>query len=298
VVPRDGAAPRGDGLPRARKRFGQHFLRDRAVLARIADALALTGIETVVEIGPGRGALTDLLVERAARLVAVEIDRDLAAHLRARYADRPHVTIVERDVLEVPLGELAGDDFVLAGNVPYYITTPILFHALERPRARRAVYLVQKEVADRVAAAPGSKAYGALSVNVQALARASIVCRVPPGAFVPAPQVDSAVIVVTPREDPAVAPDEERAFSRFVLDAFGMRRKQLRRVVRSVGGLDAVAADAACVAAGLDGEVRPETLAAEDFARLLRAVQAARGHAALSQVAPSAPELPTLAPPA
>jgi 16S rRNA (adenine1518-N6/adenine1519-N6)-dimethyltransferase len=273
-VARDDAPP-GAGLPRARKRFGQHFLRDRAVLARIVEALRLTGAETVVEIGPGRGALTDLLVERAARLYAVEIDRDLAAHLRARYADRPHVTIVEQDVLQVPLGALAGDDFVLAGNVPYYITTPIIFHALQPPRPRRAVYLVQKEVADRITAAPGSKVYGALSVNVQALAEASLVCRVPPGAFVPAPQVDSAVIVVTPRGEPVVGPDEERAFSRFVQEAFGLRRKQLRRVVRSLAPLDAAAAEAACVAAGLDGEARPETLAPADFARLLRAVRAA-----------------------
>ncbi|HZF66484.1 MAG TPA: 16S rRNA (adenine(1518)-N(6)/adenine(1519)-N(6))-dimethyltransferase RsmA [Gemmatirosa sp.] len=271
---RDDAPPRA-GLPRARKRFGQHFLRDRGVLARIVEALQLSGTETVVEIGPGRGALTDLLVDAAARLFAVEIDRDLAAHLRTRYADRAHVTIVEQDVLQVPLGALAGDDFVLAGNVPYYITTPIIFHALQPPRPRRAVYLVQKEVADRITAAPGSKVYGALSVNVQALAEASLVCRVPPGAFVPAPQVDSAVIVLTPRAEPVIAPDEERAFSRFVQEAFGLRRKQLRRVVRSLAPLDAGAAESACVAAGLDGEARPETLAPADFARLLRAVRAA-----------------------
>ena len=272
---RDGA--RREGLPRARKRFGQHFLRDRSVLARIADALALTGVETVVEIGPGRGALTDLLVERAGRLVAIEIDRDLAQHLRVRYADRPHVTIVEADVLEVDLAALAGDDFVLAGNVPYYITTPILFHALRAPRPKRAVYLVQKEVADRVTAPPGSKQYGALSVNVQALAEASLVCRVLPGAFVPPPKVDSAVIVLTPRATPVIGPDEERAFSRFVLEAFGLRRKQLRRVLRSIAPLDAVRAEAVCVAAALDGEARPETLAPADFARLLRAVRAETG---------------------
>lgn len=136
----------GGGLPAPRKRFGQHFLRDRGVLERIADALQLTGADTVVEIGPGRGALTDLLAGRARRLVAVEIDRDLAAHLRDRYRADPHVEIVEADVLKVRLAELAGtDDYVLAGNVPYYITTPILFHALAAPRPRRAVYLVQRD---------------------------------------------------------------------------------------------------------------------------------------------------------
>lgn len=274
--PRASRGARPGELPRARKRFGQHFLKDRGVLLRIVDALRLTGAETVVEIGPGRGALTDLLVGRAGRLVAIEIDRDLAEHLRGRYADRADVTIVERDVLEVPLGEVAGDDFVLAGNVPYYITTPILFHALRAPRPRRAVYLVQKEVAERVTAAPGSKAYGALSVNVQALAHAAHVCRVPPGAFQPPPQVDSAVIVVTPREDPVIAPDEERGFSRFVLEAFGMRRKQLRRVLRTLGPLDVAGADAVCAAAGVDGDARPETLDAATFARVFRALREER----------------------
>jgi 16S rRNA (adenine1518-N6/adenine1519-N6)-dimethyltransferase len=260
------------GLPRPRKRFGQHFLRDRGVLARIADALQLTGAETVVEIGPGRGALTDLLVDRARRLVAVEVDRDLAAHLRARYADRPHVEIVEADVLQVELAALAGGDFVLAGNVPYYITTPILFHALRAPRPARAVYLVQREVAERVAAAPGRKEYGALGVNVQAVARVELLARVPPGAFQPPPQVDSAVIRVTPRDDPVVAADEEARFRGLVQEAFGLRRKQLRRVVRTIARLDAERAEAVLAEAGLDPEARPETLSPTDFARLVRAL--------------------------
>jgi 16S rRNA (adenine1518-N6/adenine1519-N6)-dimethyltransferase len=261
-------------LPRARKRFGQHFLRDRKVLERIADALALTGSETVVEIGPGRGALTDLLVERAGRLVAVEIDRDLAAHLRARYAGRASVEIVEADVLERPLSELVGgDDFVLAGNVPYYITTPILFHALQPPRPRRAVYLVQREVAERVVAAPGGKEYGALTDNVQSVARAEVLLRVLPGAFAPPPKVDSAVIRVTPRPDPVVTPEEERRFRRFVQEAFGMRRKQMRRVVRSLAALGPEDAESALAAAGVDPEARPETLTPETFARVLRALR-------------------------
>ncbi len=262
-------------LPPPRKRFGQHFLRDRRVLERIADALSLTGSETVVEIGPGRGALTDLLVERTTdggRLLAVELDRDLAAHLRVRYAARPHVQIVEQDVLETELGELAGDDYVLAGNVPYYITTPILFHALRPPRARRAVYLVQREVAERLAAPPGGKEYGALSVNVRALADVEILLRVPPGAFEPPPKVDSAVVRLVPRIEPIVRPDEERRFRTLAQEAFGMRRKQLRRVVRTIAALDAEGAEAVLAVAGLDPEARPETLSPEDFARLLRAL--------------------------
>ncbi len=268
---------REGGLPAPRKRFGQHFLRDRAVLARIVDALALTGTETVIEIGPGRGALTDLLAPRAGRLVAVEIDRDLAAHLRARYAADRHVEIVEGDVLQLSLAALAGPEYVLAGNVPYYITTPILFHALAVPRPRRAVYLVQREVADRLVAEPGGKTYGALGVNVQAVASVELVVRVPPGAFAPPPQVDSAVVRVTPRADPVVAPDEEARFRRFVQAAFALRRKQLRRVVRTIGGLDAEAADAILNTAGVDPDARPETLTAAEFAALVRAVAAGGG---------------------
>ena len=128
---------RAGGFPPTLKRLGQHFLADRSVLQAIADALELTGTETVVEIGPGRGALTDLLVERAARVVAIEIDRALAAILRERYADRPHVEVLEADVLDVDLATVAGGPYVLVGNVPYYITTPILFHALRPPPPRR-----------------------------------------------------------------------------------------------------------------------------------------------------------------
>lgn len=265
------------GLPAPRKRFGQHFLRDRAVLARIVDALGLTGAETVVEIGPGRGALTDLLVPGARRLVAIEIDRDLAAHLRTRYAADPHVEVVEADVLQLALGDLAGPDYVLAGNVPYYITTPILFHALTPPRPARAVYLVQREVADRLTADPGGKTYGALGVNVQAVARVELILRVPPGAFQPPPQVDSALVRVTPRADPVIAPHEEPRFRRFVQAAFALRRKQLRRVVRTVTGLDVEAAEHALAVAGVDPDARPETLSAAEFAALLRALGAAAG---------------------
>ena len=260
------------GFPPTRKSLGQHFLTDRRILARIADALQLTGTETVLEIGPGRGALTDLLVERAGRLIAIEVDRALAAMLRERYARRGNVLVAEADVLEVDLGALAAGPYVLAGNVPYYITTPILFHALVPPRPERAVYLVQREVADRLSAAPGSKEYGALTVNVAAVAHAATLFRVPAGAFAPPPRVESAVVRITPRETPLVSPAEERPFRLLVQGAFGMRRKQMRRVLRSLYSLDVPAADALLARAAIEGEVRPETLSPEDFARLLRAL--------------------------
>ena len=263
--------PEGERLPPVRKSLGQHFLNDRRILARIADALELVGDETVLEIGPGRGALTAELLPRCRRLVAIEYDRKLAALLRDRYAGDARVTVVEADVLETDLAAAAGTpDFVLVGNVPYYITTPILFHALTPPRPRRAVYLVQREVADRAASAPGSRVYGALSVNIQAVATVRSLFRVPAGAFQPPPKVESAVIRIEPRAEPLVAPGEERAFRRLVQDAFGMRRKQLGRVVRAIYGLDADGGEALVRSAGLDPTARPETLRPEDFARLLR----------------------------
>jgi 16S rRNA (adenine1518-N6/adenine1519-N6)-dimethyltransferase len=267
--PRDRAT---SGLPPIRKSLGQHFLTDRRILQRIVDALDLRDGETVVEIGPGRGSLTELLAPRASRLILVEYDRALAAILRARFATTPSVSIVEADVLSVHLGAIAGSPYKLVGNVPYYITTPILFHALEPPRPLRAVYLVQREVAERIAAEPGSKAYGALSVNVQAVARPTQLFRVAAGSFQPPPKVDSAVVRIEPRDDPVVAPEEEARFRRFVQDAFGMRRKQLKRVLRSIAGLRPEEADTVLAAAQIEPTARPEVLAPQDFARLLRAL--------------------------
>ena len=222
---RGARPPRPEGaLPPARKRFGQHFLKDSRVLDSIVEALGPLAGRTVVEIGPGRGALTDRLVERAGRVIAIELDRDLVQHLRTRYADLPHVEIVEADVLTVSLPTLAGGPYVLVGNVPYYITTPIIFHALELPRPDVAVYLVQKEVAERMAAPPGDKTYGALSVNLQAVVDVELVRRVPPSAFNPPPTVDSAVVRVTPRAVPSVEPEIEEKFRSFVLAAFGLRQ--------------------------------------------------------------------------
>ena len=261
-------------LPPIRKNLGQHFLNDKRILQRIVDALELTGAETVVEIGPGRGSLTELLVPVAKRLVLIEYDRLLAARLREKYASTPSVSVVEADVLAVDLGEAAGGPYVLVGNVPYYITTPILFHALEPRRPDRAVYLVQREVADRIVAEPGSADYGALSVNVQGFANPRRLFRVAPGSFEPPPKVESAVIRIDPREEPVVDAAHEARFRRFVQESFGMRRKQMRRVVRSLLSLDAERAEALLAEVGVDPMARPETLSAEQFALVvLRAVE-------------------------
>jgi 16S rRNA (adenine1518-N6/adenine1519-N6)-dimethyltransferase len=258
-------------LPRPKKRFGQHFLTDPRLLGRIADAVQATRDDVVIEIGPGRGALTAQLLERAGTVIAIEVDRDLAPLLAERWKDEPRFRLVEGDVLQQDLGALAGGPYLLAGNVPYNITTPILFHAMRRPRPARAIYLVQREVADRIVAPAGSEAYGALSVNVQALARAELLFGVAARAFSPPPKVESAVVRLIPRDDPVVSAEEEEPYRLLVQGAFGLRRKQLRRVVRTLWSLDADAADAVLARAGLDGEMRPEVLTPEQFAALLRA---------------------------
>lgn len=265
---RGGDSP---GFPPVRKSLGQHFLTDRAVLERIADAVSLTGKETLIEIGPGRGALTDLLVERAGRLIAIEYDRALAARLRERYAGRSTVEIVQADVLTVNFGELAGGTYRLIGNVPYYITTPIIFQALERPRPDLAVYLVQREVAERLVSPPGGGDYGALTVNVGAVADAEILFKVPAGAFRPPPKVESAVVRITPKASPLVAEADETKFRAFVQSIFTMRRKQMQRILRSILALSPEDADRRLSGLGIEPTARPETLTIEQFARLFQA---------------------------
>jgi 16S rRNA (adenine1518-N6/adenine1519-N6)-dimethyltransferase len=205
------------------------------------------------------------------------VDRALAAALAERCAaEAPNVEVITADVLRSDLGALAGGDYLLAGNVPYYITTPILFHALEGALPRRAVFLVQREVAERAVAPAGSDAYGALSVNLQAVAHVEQLFTVAPGAFQPAPSVDSAVLRVTPRAEPLVLASERGPFRRFVQAAFGQRRKQLASVIRSsTGSRDS--ATALLESIGVDPMLRPERLDAATFVRLFRAVREREG---------------------
>lgn len=260
----------GDRLPRPRKRYGQHFLTDQKSLERIVEALAPESSDTVVEIGPGRGALTDLLSHRSGRLIAIEIDRDLVEHLRARYDGKPVVEVVEGDALEADWGALAGKDYLLAGNLPYYITTPLIFRILATPRPKRAVLLVQREVAQRLVAAPGSDDYGALTVNVQVTTSVRVVSRVSAGAFHPKPKVDSSIILLMPLVEPLLGADEEEPFRRFVQAAFGMRRKTLLRVVRELWVPDAGVASDILASLRLTPSLRPEVLSPEDFVRVFR----------------------------
>lgn len=264
------ARDRSAGHPPIRKSLGQHFLTDRRILTRIIDALDPQPFETILEIGPGRGAMTDLLRERAGRTIAIEYDRKLAELLRQRYANDARVQIIEADVLDVDLGVAAGGPYALLGNVPYYITTPILFHALRRPRADRAVYLVQREVAERMSAAAGDREYGALSANVQVVATVETLFRIPAGAFTPPPKVESAVVRITPLAQPIVSAEEEQPFRELVQRAFGLRRKQMRRVLRELAPMSAGDADEVLERAGIVPDVRPETVSPARFAALMR----------------------------
>jgi 16S rRNA (adenine1518-N6/adenine1519-N6)-dimethyltransferase len=264
---------RAGGLPPVRKSLGQHFLTDRGILSRIVDGLAAGKDETVVEIGPGRGALTDVLRERVGRVVAIEIDKALASMLMSRYAGDQRVRIIQADVLSTDLSQAAGGPFALVGNVPYNITTPIIFHALKRPRARRMVFMVQREVADRMQAKPGGGDFGALSVNLQAVAAVRTLFSVPAGAFHPKPKVSSAVVELVPLEHPVVTSDEEAPFREFVQAVFGMRRKQMKRTIRSIVPASREGAEELLKSCEIDPESRPETLAVEQLVRLFRATK-------------------------
>ena len=259
--------------PPVLKRFGQHFLNDRAALEAIADAASATRSDVVIEIGPGRGALTELLLARAGRVIVIEIDRQLAARLRERYAGNQRITVVEADVLGVTFTDVVNEPFIVVGNVPYYITTPIIFHTLQPPLPRRCVFLVQREVAERIVATAGSRDYGALSVNVQAVARAEIVRSVPPGAFSPPPKVDSAVIRLTPLEKPLIPLEEIEEFRAFVLAIFGMRRKQMANVLRSVSRISLDRANEILEGDGIDPTARPETLSPQQLFALFGLVR-------------------------
>jgi 16S rRNA (adenine1518-N6/adenine1519-N6)-dimethyltransferase len=234
------------------RRLGQHFLHDPKILARIADALDPQPGETVVEIGPGPGALTEVLLGRGLKVIAIEKDRRMAEKL----GGRENLTVITGDALK-----LEWQARKIIGNIPYYITSPLIDKALTPPLPERVVFLVQAEVADRMSARPGSKTYGALSVGVQAVARVEKLFTVAPGAFRPAPQVRSALIRLTPLREPLVRPEEVAALRVFVTACFSKRRKQLKNVVP---GLD-------LEALGFDPTTRPERLPPEAFVRLLRA---------------------------
>jgi 16S rRNA (adenine1518-N6/adenine1519-N6)-dimethyltransferase len=268
--------PRREGH-RAKRSLGQNFLVDANVQRRIVEALGAGADDEVLEIGPGRGALTRHLAERAGRLVLVELDDALAAALSETFGREEHVRVIHRDFLEVPLEEVSDDPGGLRviGNIPYNITTPILFSLLERrPRPREIVLMIQREVADRILAPPGSRTYGALAVGVRAVADAERVLNVGRGAFRPVPDVESTVIRVVPHAPPRLAEDEEAGLRVLTRAAFGQRRKQFQRILRDAFRLTPEQVVALEEDTGMDLRERPEAFAPERFIALARALRA------------------------
>jgi 16S rRNA (adenine1518-N6/adenine1519-N6)-dimethyltransferase len=252
-----------------RRALGQHFLRDAGIAAAIVDLLGPTPRDLVVEIGPGEGALTDLLARRAGHVIALEVDRALLDRLRRRL---PAVEALEADARGWDYGALArpeGGRVLVAGNLPYSVGKPIVAALLDARRALDVmVLMLQREVAERLAAPPGGKVYGALSVLTQAVCDVELALRVPPGAFRPPPQVESAVVRITPRAAARVPPALEPRFREVVRAAFAQRRKTLANALAAGLGRSLGVVREAATTCGVDAGRRAETLTIEEFVSL------------------------------
>ena len=257
-------------LPRAKRSLGQNFLVDGNLQRKIVAALDATDRDRVVEIGPGPGALTDHLVGQVGDLILIELDTDLAATLEDRYADRDDVQVWMEDVLDVDLPDRVPDweRTKIIGNIPYNITTPILFHLLERPRPAEILLMVQREVADRIVAPPGGDGYGALSVGVQSVADAVMLFGVPRRAFRPSPNVDSAILRIVPHDPPRLTLQEERRLRRLTRAVFQWRRKQMQKTLRDHPDLRVPRAEVRRLGEEVDLTRRPETFSAEELLAL------------------------------
>ena len=270
----------------AKKRFGQNFLIDRRVLERITAGADITKQDTVIEIGPGIGTLTQALCEAAGYVYAVEIDKDMIPLLEENLSDYSNYKIINDDILKVDLDALiaesaakSGDDSTqdnaarikVAANLPYYITTPIIMQLLEsRLPISSITVMVQKEVADRMQALPGSSDYGALSLAVQYYARAEITAKVPPNCFIPRPGVDSAVITLKCYDKPPVEVKDDRYMFKLIKAAFAQRRKTLVNALKNDASLKLTReqVEAAICSLGLNADIRGERLSLAEFARL------------------------------
>jgi 16S rRNA (adenine1518-N6/adenine1519-N6)-dimethyltransferase len=246
-------------------------LTDPNIVRKIVRLAELQPAETVVEIGPGRGALTGALLDVSGCVVAIEVDRDLSAHLRRTFGERRNFKLHEADALAFDFGQLP-DRFLVVANLPYYIATPLLFRLLEqRDRVMRLVLMLQAEVAARLAAQAGSKDYGILSIAAQFRCEVRQAFKVPPGCFRPSPQVSSTVVVLTPLPQPRVSVMNEALFFRVVRAGFAHRRKGLLNSLRDEGFEPAETGEA-LKRAGIDPRRRAETLSLEEFAVLANAL--------------------------
>lgn len=268
---------------RARKRFGQNFLTDEAVIARIVSAIAPKADDRLIEIGPGLGALTCQLIQPLAHLTAVELDRDIIPKLKeccdkqktARNEQgQSKLTILEQDALTLDLAPLAADGPLrIAGNLPYNIATPLIFHLLDQaPYIKDMTFMLQKEVVDRLAAPPGNRDYGRLSLMVQAVADVEALFIVPPTAFNPPPKVDSAIVRLVPRPTSLVPQTLKPLFADLVSLAFAHRRKTLQNNLKHI--LPSPKSTQAIIRAGIDPGARAEQVSLAEFINLARIVMA------------------------
>ena len=251
-----------------RHRFGQNFLVDQNLLRRLVDASGIGAGSLVVEIGPGTGTMSEEILARGAELMAIELDRDLAAHLREHFADEPRFTLVEGDCLDgkralnaEALAAIRGRPFTLVANLPYQAASPVMAICASTPACLGQFVTIQREVGDRLRATPGCGDYGPLTILVQAFCEVEQIAVLPPGCFWPPPEVTSAMLALRPRATPAIAHAEADAFGAFVHTLFSKRRKQL----------GAILGRARAWPAGIDPTARPESLAVADIVRLWRA---------------------------
>ncbi len=250
-----------------KKHLGQNFLYDPFLLRKIVDAAALEANDTVVEIGPGHGSMTRILAERARRLIAIELDMELHKKLEREFGQRDNVTLVHADALSF---DYAGaGPFKVVANIPYYITTPLIFRLLDyRETLRSMTITIQKEVAERIVASPGGKDYGVLSIAVQYYCNTELKFVVRKESFRPVPRVDSAVVHLRVRQEPAVDVDDEALFFRIVKAAFAQRRKMMSNTLKGT----IPHAKEILEALGIDPARRPETLSIAEFANIANEV--------------------------
>ncbi len=254
-----------------RAAFGQHFLIDKNIVRKIVRLAQLQPGETVLEIGPGRGILTEALLEASRLVVAIELDAALCVHLRETIGARPNFQLIEGDALAFDYAQVPSP-FLVVANLPYYVSTPLLFRLLEqRRRIDRLVLMLQEEVAVRLAAAPGGKEYGALSIATQLWCDVRVSFKVPASCFRPKPKVGSAVVALMPLAQPKVAVRDEKMFFKVVRGGFAHRRKALLNSLRDEG-FEAAPTAAALKKAGIDPRRRAETLSLAEFASLADAL--------------------------
>lgn len=274
---RDGSNAAAGFDKAAKKQFGQHFLVDRNIIDQIVRAVNPQDDDRLVEIGPGQGAITMPLLDAHGRLTVIEFDRDLIFPLSEAAREHGTLRVIHRDVMEVDFTALAEDEghhddprIRLVGNLPYNLSSPILFHALDHaPAIKDMVFMLQKEVVDRMAAEPGSKVYGRLSVMLQAYCDVAPLFDVPPEAFNPPPKVDSAVVRLVPKHPDDIHVKDRKVFAAVVRDAFGQRRKTLRNALSQIATAEQIEA------AGVRPDLRAEQIAVADFVELANSLKMA-----------------------